>query len=104
MNERTTVGFIGLGVMGRPICQNIARKSGAKMVAYDVNPTPLQRLAAEGVEAASSVLDVTASAEIIFLSLPGGPQVQAVVTGAGGVLAAARGGKSLSTFRLRRST
>ena len=93
MTSLSTIGFIGLGVMGEPICRNIARKSAAKVVAHDLDPAPLQRLAADGVQAAGSVADATANADIVFLSLPGGPQVEAVVAGAGGILATARKGQ-----------
>lgn len=93
MSSTKRIGFIGLGVMGEPICRNIARKSGAKMVAYDLDPAVLQRLAADGVRAGSSVADITTSADIIFLSLPGGPQVEAVTAGAGGILSGARNGQ-----------
>lgn len=90
-----TLGFIGLGVMGEPICRNIATKSKRPMLAHDVNAAPLQRLAAEGVAAAAGIADVAQNADVIFLSLPGGPQVQEVVAGSGGLLAHARDGQTI---------
>jgi 3-hydroxyisobutyrate dehydrogenase-like beta-hydroxyacid dehydrogenase len=73
-----TIGFIGLGVMGEPMCRNLARKSGCRVLAFDVRPEPLARLAGDGVEAAASIDDLAVRAKIIFLSLPGEPEVRAI--------------------------
>ena len=72
------IGFIGLGVMGEPMCRNLARKSAARVVAFDLRAEPLERLAAHGVLTADGVAQVAAQASVILLSLPGGPQLQAV--------------------------
>lgn len=83
-NQQLVVGFIGVGVMGEPICRHIASKSGARVLAFDTNPEPLQRLAAHGVQVAS--LDTLAEqAAIVFLSLPSGEVMQQVVTGREGL-------------------
>lgn len=82
------LGFVGLGVMGEAMCRNLARKSGAAVVAFDERPAPLAALAADGVQAATSTAEVARRAEIVFLCLPGEPQVRAVCLGAGGGLAA----------------
>ncbi|HUF86147.1 MAG TPA: NAD(P)-dependent oxidoreductase [Thermohalobaculum sp.] len=76
-----TIGFIGLGVMGEPMCRNLAEKSGRKVQAFDMRPEPLERLAAAGVRAAASAEEAGRDAEVVFLSLPAGPQVEAVVRG-----------------------
>ena len=81
----TTLGFIGLGVMGEAMCRNLAKKSGAAVVAHDTRPGPLEALGRDGVTAAPSTVDLVARAEIIFLCLPGEPQVRAVCLGAGGL-------------------
>ena len=47
-----TLGFIGLGVMGEPMCGHLARRSGRPVLAHDLRPEPLARLAAIGVKAA----------------------------------------------------
>ena len=88
-------GFIGLGVMGEPICRNILKKSGWEGGVFDLSPEPVAGLAAEGAAAAGSVAEVVAAADVIFLSLPGGPQVEAVVAGPGGVLEHIREGQIL---------
>jgi len=74
----STIGFIGLGVMGEPMCGHLARRSGIPVLAYDLRPEPQQRLQAHGVKAAS-VQVIAASCDIILLSLPDGRAVAAVV-------------------------
>ncbi len=81
------VGFIGLGVMGEPMCRNLLQKSGAAVAALDRDPAPLERLAAQGVRAASGVAGVFAGSEVVFLSLPSGEVVRDLAHAAGGLLA-----------------
>jgi 3-hydroxyisobutyrate dehydrogenase-like beta-hydroxyacid dehydrogenase len=90
-----TLGFVGLGVMGEPMCRNLARKSGRPVLAYDLRPEPLQRLSADGVESAHSLADLSARADIVFMSLPGEPQVRAVALGPDGLIAQMRAGQTL---------
>lgn len=80
------IGFIGVGTMGEPMCRNLARKSGATVLAADRDLAPLQRLAADGVKMAS-LEEIVASCRTIFLSLPGGKEVEEVCLGEGGILA-----------------
>ena len=75
------IGFIGLGVMGEPMCRNLARKSGRGVIAWDTRSEPLDRLIADGVAAARSIEEVAKKAEIVFLSLPGEPQIREVTKG-----------------------
>jgi hypothetical protein len=86
----TTLGFIGLGVMGEPMCRNLAKKSGAPVVAFDPRAEPLAALARDGVTATRSADDVAARASIIFLCLPGEPQVRAVTLGPDALVARVR--------------
>jgi hypothetical protein len=72
------LGFVGLGVMGEPMCRNLARKSGTPVAALDVDPEPVRRLAADGVRAAGSLASLARAADVVFLSLPGGAEVAAV--------------------------
>ena len=90
-----TLGFVGLGVMGEPMCRNLAKKSGARVVAFDVRPDPLSALAADGVARAASIADVVQRADIVFLCLPGEPQVRAVCLDGGGVVGAVRAGQTV---------
>src|SRR5258708_6086013 len=83
-----SLGFVGLGTMGEPMCANLARKSGLRVYAADRRADPLQRLAAEKVSPCASVAELAHRADIIFLSLPSGREVEDVCLGAGGIAAA----------------
>lgn len=72
------IGFIGLGVMGEPMCGHLARGSGIPILAHDLRAEPLQRLAAHGVKA-GSLQDIATSCNVILLSLPDGKAVDAVI-------------------------
>ncbi len=78
MSSREKLGFIGLGVMGEPMCRNMAVKSGLPMQAYDRMAAPLERLAAHGVVAVADAATLARETDILFLSLPSGTQVEAV--------------------------
>jgi 3-hydroxyisobutyrate dehydrogenase-like beta-hydroxyacid dehydrogenase len=90
-----TLGFIGLGVMGEPMCRNLAKKSGAAVVAFDQRAEPLAALARDGVVSAGSPADVVARAETIFMCLPGEPQVRAVCLGPDGLVGRVRAGQTV---------
>lgn len=87
-----TLGFIGLGTMGEPMCRNLATKSKAKVIAFDVRAEPLDRLKDEGIEAAETVAGVAGQADIVFLSLPSGHELAEVVAGEDGLMARGREG------------
>jgi 3-hydroxyisobutyrate dehydrogenase len=82
MPQYKTIGFIGLGVMGEPICRNLVKKSAARVIAFDLAPEPLARLSAEGAEIAGSVAEVVDS-EIVMLCLPSAKHARAVFEGDG---------------------
>jgi 3-hydroxyisobutyrate dehydrogenase len=63
------VGFIGLGVMGEPMCGHLARRSGREILGHDVRPEPLARLAGDGVKN-TSLEAIADRADLILLSLP----------------------------------
>lgn len=83
MTEYKTIGFIGLGVMGEPICRNLVKKSGARVIAFDLAPDPLARLCEEGAAVAGSVAEVVRNSDILFLCLPSAKHVRAVFEGDG---------------------
>lgn len=85
MSGSETIRFIGLGVMGGPMCRNVAMKHPGRVVAFDLSSAALDALADTRAERAGSVEELAAVADVVFLSLPGGPQVEAV---AGGPVAA----------------
>ena len=90
-----SLGFVGLGVMGEPMCRNLARKSGRPVVAFDTRGEPLARLAVDGVRAAASLDELARDAEIVFLSLPGEPELRSVCLGDAGLLAHMNRGRTL---------
>ncbi|MCG2631468.1 NAD(P)-dependent oxidoreductase [Bradyrhizobium sp. WYCCWR 13023] len=85
------IGFIGLGVMGEPICRNLLRKSGRKLLAFDLAVEPLARIAADGAVAANSVADVVGGGDVTFLCLPSAKHVLSAFEG--GILPAVRRGQ-----------
>lgn len=78
MADQQVLGCIGLGVMGEPICANLVRRSGARVLGFDLRPEPRARLAEQGLEPARSIEDAARGAAVVFLSLPGGPEVAEV--------------------------
>lgn len=78
MAEAPVLGFIGLGVMGGPMCRNVVARHGAQVYAFDLSADAVAELEQAGARAAASVAEVAAEAEIVFLSLPGGRQVASV--------------------------
>lgn len=83
MTEYKTIGFIGLGVMGEPICRNLVKKSGRRVLAFDLSAEPLARLRGEGAEAATTVAEVLKQSDLVFLCLPSAKHVRAVFEGEG---------------------
>ena len=93
MQAISRIGFIGLGVMGEPICRNLAVKSGLPVAAWDIQAAPLARLLAHGVQGAASVAALAAGSDAVFVCLPSGKQVEEVCEGPAGLLATARPGQ-----------
>jgi 3-hydroxyisobutyrate dehydrogenase len=83
MSEQKTIGFIGLGVMGEPICRNLVRRSGLPVMTFDLAPEPLARMRAEGATVAGSVAEVVGNSNIVFLCLPSAKHARAVFEGDG---------------------
>lgn len=84
-------GFIGLGVMGEPMCRNLKAKCERRVLAYDIDPAPLARLAAEGVEALAGAAAVAAASEVVFVSMPSGKVLERLFHGQGLMDSAAPG-------------
>ncbi|WP_313624298.1 NAD(P)-dependent oxidoreductase [Achromobacter sp.] len=84
------IGFIGLGVMGGPMCRNVGVKHAGQVIAFDMNEQAYALLEGTGAQRATSVADVAQRADVVFLSLPGGPQVEQVCLGAEGLSAGSR--------------
>ena len=87
------IGFIGIGIMGRPMAKNLI-KAGYALTVYD-KFAPTDDLVALGAVAAKSNKDVAAQSDIIITMLPNSPHVKEAVMGENGVLEGARPGAIL---------
>jgi 3-hydroxyisobutyrate dehydrogenase-like beta-hydroxyacid dehydrogenase len=75
MSQRS-VGTIGLGVMGEPICRNLARKSGWRVACHDRDPEPMERLRGHGAQPLADPAELVRTCDVVMLSLPSGSAVQ----------------------------
>ena len=82
-----TVGFIGLGLMGKPMATNLLRR-GFKLVVHSRSPAPVDALVEAGAERASSAADVARRVTRIVIMVPDGPDVEQVLEGPDGVFSA----------------
>ena len=85
------IGFIGLGIMGKPMARNLI-KAGYSLVVYDLVQQAMAELWNAGAEAASSPASVAGKVRTIITMLPNGPEVREVVAGSGGILEGASAG------------
>ncbi len=79
----TSIGFIGLGLMGKPMARNL-NAAGARLIIYNRSPEPLDELAAEGMSTVASASK--AVGEIAIVMVRDSPAVEAVIGGANGLL------------------
>jgi len=89
-----TVGFIGLGNMGKPMASNLCRK-GFALAVYDINAEAMRTLTGLGARAATSAGAAAAGADVVFTMLPDSGVVERVIAGPDGVIANARSGQTL---------
>nr|WP_198947008.1 2-hydroxy-3-oxopropionate reductase [Marispirochaeta aestuarii] len=85
------LGFVGLGIMGKPMAKNLL-KAGYEIVAFDVVKPNLDEVVAAGAEAGTSAADVAGKTDIIITMLPNSPHVKAVCLGEGGIIEGAKSG------------
>jgi 2-hydroxy-3-oxopropionate reductase len=89
------VGFIGLGIMGRPMAKNLM-EAGYELVVHNRSPEKAEELAKEGnATAAASPGQVAQACDIVITMLPDSPDVETVVAGEGGLLEGIRDGALL---------
>jgi len=86
-----TIGYIGLGLMGKSIARNI-HKAGFPLVVHNRSRAAVDELVAEGVRAAASPAEVAAHVDVVFTNLPDTPDVEKVVLGENGIIAGAHAG------------
>ncbi|MEI6000072.1 2-hydroxy-3-oxopropionate reductase [Paraburkholderia bengalensis] len=91
MSQTLKAGFIGLGIMGRPMAANL-RKHGVDLAAFTRSGVP-DELTQAGVTACSSPADVASKADVIFVMVPDTPDVERVLFGENGVANALRAGQ-----------
>ncbi|MGE6855817.1 2-hydroxy-3-oxopropionate reductase [Bacillus sp. FSL K6-2841] len=85
------IGFIGLGIMGKPMALNLL-KAGHTVTVFDLNEEAIQALQKAGAKGAVSAADAATESDIIITMLPKGEHVEAVVSGDHGILATAKPG------------
>jgi 3-hydroxyisobutyrate dehydrogenase-like beta-hydroxyacid dehydrogenase len=98
--RETTVGFVGLGMMGQPMAENILKK-GHALVAYDIDARRVEHIAGLGAQAASDTVDVARRAAIVISMVDTTAQAEEVIVGPAGLIQASRSGDviiSMSTI------
>lgn len=88
------IGFVGLGIMGKPMAKNLV-KAGYELTVFDLSPAPVGELTAMGAKAGKSSADVAAQSEVVITMVQDSPQVKAAVLGKDGVLEGAKPGMIL---------
>ena len=89
------IGFVGLGVMGEPMCAHLARKSGRQVFGYDVADAPFASLAQHGVRRVPDLTTLGKTCDVVFLALPSGKHVEGVCSV---LVAVARHGQTIVDF------
>jgi 2-hydroxy-3-oxopropionate reductase len=89
-----TIGFIGLGIMGKPMARNLL-KAGYPLVVHSRSRPPVDELAKEGAQTAGNSEEVAARADVLITMLPDSPDVELVYAGEKGVFAGAKPGTLL---------
>ena len=88
------VGFIGLGIMGRPMAKNLIN-AGYSLTVYDVVGTAVEELVTEGARAASSSKEVAQKTPVIITMVPDSADSEAAILGENGVLEGASAGDTV---------
>ncbi len=79
------IGFIGLGIMGKPMAKNLL-KAGHKLIVYDIKTEPVNELVKAGATAGHSSQDVASQCDVIITMLPNSPEVKEAVLGKNGLI------------------
>jgi 2-hydroxy-3-oxopropionate reductase len=88
------IGFVGLGIMGKPMVKNLL-KAGHEVVAFDLNKANVEDVVAAGAKAGTSAKQIAEECPVIITMLPNSPHVKTVVCGESGVLEGAKEGAVL---------
>ncbi len=88
------IGFIGLGIMGKPMAKNLL-KAGYHLIVYDIREEPIKELVDAGAIAGTSSKDVASQSDIIITMLPNSPEVKEAVLGQNSVMDGVKSGSIL---------
>ena len=88
------IGFIGLGIMGRPMAKNLI-KAGHELVVVDFNKEAVKDVESNGASSAGSPAEVLKQVDLVITMLPNSPHVKTVALGENGLIEAAAAGKTL---------
>lgn len=88
------IGFIGLGIMGKPMSKNLV-KAGHELVVFDFNQDAVEELVAKGAQAAANGAEVASQCEVVITMVPNSPHVRAAVFGENGIAQGAKKGTVL---------
>ncbi len=88
------IGFIGLGIMGRPMAKNLL-KAGYELVVYDIVPAGVEEVAKAGAKPAGSNREVAEKSDVVITMLPDSPDVEAAMLGPAGVFEGLHSGLTL---------
>lgn len=91
MSSNLTVGYIGLGLMGKSIARNIL-KAGFPLVVHNRSRGAVDELVAEGAREAFSPVETASQVDVVFTNLPDSPDVEEVVLGPTGIIEGAHRG------------
>ena len=91
LSNYNKIGFIGLGVMGKPMALNLI-KAGYKLLVSDINEEPINELIKAGAEKGENPKQIAENCEIVFTMLPNSPHVEEVVCSKNGILEGAKPG------------
>ena len=85
------IGFIGLGIMGKPMSKNLL-KAGYELTVNDLNKDAVKEVVACGAKEGTTNAEVAANSDVVITMVPNSPQVEEVVLGENGVLCGAKKG------------
>ena len=91
---KQTIGFVGLGIMGRPMSQHL-NKAGYPLVVYDIMPAGVKELVEAGAKSAPTSAEAAAAADVVITMVPDSPDVEKAYLGANGILEGAKPGTML---------
>lgn len=96
------VGFVGLGIMGKPMAKNIM-KAGYRLVVYTLEKEIIDEMVSEGAVGVNNSKEVAEQSDVIFTMLPNSPQVEQVLFNPGGLVEGLSRGKSDYRYEFNQS-